>query len=56
MTYFIAAPLLYKEVVIGILASFLLGVDDYVKSHHTGCLQIPSTTQTQICGSVKRNG
>ena len=56
MTYFIAVPLLYKEVVIGSLASFLLGVDDYVKPHHTGCSQIPSTTQTRICGNVRRNG
>jgi hypothetical protein len=47
VTYFIAAPLLYKEVVVNNLASFFLGIDDKVQSHHAGCSDVQST-QTNI--------
>lgn len=56
LTYFIAAPLLYKEVVVNNLASFFLGIDDKVRSHHEGCSDVRST-QTYICHAViKRDG
>jgi hypothetical protein len=51
LTYFIAAPLLYKEVVVNNLASFFLGIDDRVQSHHAGCSEVQST-QTNICHAV----
>lgn len=51
LTYFIAAPLLYKEVVVNNLASFFLGIDDKVLSHHAECSDVPST-QSSICHAV----
>ena len=51
ITYFIAAPLLYKEVVVNNLSSFFLGVDDDLQSHHDGCLDVQSR-QTRICDTV----
>jgi hypothetical protein len=53
MTYFIAAPLLYKVIVVNNLASLFLGVDDTVQSHQEGCLKMQSK-QTMICHSVIR--
>jgi hypothetical protein len=57
MTYFIAAPLLYKEVVLNNLAIFFLGVDDDLQPHHFDCQQITTTTrtrQTRLCHSIVR--
>lgn len=53
MTYFIAAPLLYKEVVVNNLSSFFLGVDDSVQPHHQACITHP-TTQSRLCHLIKR--
>jgi hypothetical protein len=53
MTYSIAAPMLYKEVVVNNLASFFLGVDDPVKEHHQACISYPNT-QTRLCHHIKK--
>jgi len=56
LTYFIAAQLLYKEVVVNNLASFFFGIDDKVLSHHADCSDVPST-QSSICHAVvKQDG
>lgn len=53
MTYFIAAPLLYKEVVVNNLSSFFLGIDAPIRSHHNTCYVRPSD-QRRICQWIQK--
>ena len=54
MTYFIAAPLLYKEVVLNNLSSFFLGVDDDLQPHHDNDCEEITTRQSRLCHWVVR--
>ena len=54
MTYFIAAPLLYKEVVLNNLSSFFLGVDDDLQPHHDNDCEEITSRQSRLCHSVVR--
>ena len=54
MTYFIAAPLLYKEVVLNNLASFFLGVDDDLQPHHDDDCEEITTRQSRLCHWIVR--
>jgi hypothetical protein len=53
MTYSIAAPLLYKEVVVNNLASFFLGVDNSIQPHHQNCIDRLST-QPHLCYLMRK--
>ena len=56
MTYSIAAPLLYKEVVVNNLSSFFLGVDNSVQPYHQDCITQLSN-QSHLCYLMrKRDG
>lgn len=54
MTYSIAAPMLYKEVVVNNLSSFFFGADDPIQPHHEDCVVKP-TTQSTLCHLTKKN-
>jgi hypothetical protein len=53
MTYSIAAPLLYKEVVVKNLTRFFLGVDDPARPHHPSCITHRSI-QPHLCHQLRK--
>jgi hypothetical protein len=53
MTYSIAAPLLYKEVVVNNLSRFFLGVDGPVRPHHPNCIT-HRTIQPHLCHQLRK--
>lgn len=56
MTYSIAAPRLYKEVVVNSLSSFFLGVDNSVQPYHQDCI-VQLSNQSHLCHLMrKRDG
>ena len=53
MTYYIAAPLLYKEVVVNNLSSFFFGVDEPVRPYHTNCIT-HGIIQPNLCHIMRK--